>query len=59
MSRIERLIKNWFSPNRFIDEAPAIQRELDAENYRESRSNPWRQLHKGVYAPRTLQEAGL
>lgn len=59
MNKFERMIKNAFGPSPVIGDSPQIQRELDAEHYRQSRSSPWRHEIKGVYAPRTLQEAGL
>jgi hypothetical protein len=42
------------------DKKSEIQKDLDAEHNRQKRSEPFRYPHeRGVYAPRTLEEAGL
>ena len=56
-----RLMPDWLKNKRIItDEKTEIQKDLDAEHNRQKRSEPFRYPHeRGVYAPRTLEEAGL
>tara|TARA_R110000823_G_C15643827_1_gene470180 strand:- start:210 stop:383 length:174 start_codon:yes stop_codon:yes gene_type:complete len=56
-----RLMPDWLKNKRIItDEKTEIQKDLDAEHNRQKRSEPFRYPHeRGMFAPRTLEEAGL